>query len=173
LRDSSTTELALGAVLLDTGSTKDAIACFLQAIHLGDESALLWLNLGIAYNREGLEHDAEAAFRSGLAVAEKDLIQDPRDGLGHAQLAYLAARLGDSQRAEFEIGQALQLSRDNSDTCLIAVLTYEALRHREDTLGLLTSSPAVLPQLSRYPELADLRRDPRFVQLLSSNHVQQ
>jgi serine/threonine protein kinase/Flp pilus assembly protein TadD len=173
LGDSSSIEHALGAVLLDAGRTRDAIACFLQAIHLGDESALLWLNLGLAYNREGLEHDAEAAFRSGLAAAEKDLMKDPRDGPGRAQLAYLAARLGDSQRADFEIAQALQVSSDDSDTCLMAVLTYEALGHREVTLSFLPSSPAVLPQLNRYPELADLRRDPRFVQLLSSNHVQQ
>ena len=172
LQDSSATEHVLGAILLDSGRTMEAIDCFLRANRLGAESALLWLNLGLAYSREGRDHDAEAAFRSGLAIAEKDLIKDPRDGSGRSQLAYLAARVGDSQRADFEIAQALQVSSDDSDTCLMAVLTYEALGHRESTLSLLTSPPAVLSQLNRYPELADLRRDPRFVQLLSSNHIQ-
>ncbi len=130
------------------------------------------MNLGLSYGREGLENDAEAAFRSGLAAAEKDLTIDPRDGSERAQLAYFAARLGDLRRAEFEIAQAIQVSKNDSDACILAVLTYEALGRREQSLGLLTSSPAVLGQLKRYPELADLRRDPRFLQLLSSNHVQ-
>jgi serine/threonine protein kinase/tetratricopeptide (TPR) repeat protein len=173
LEDSSDNEHALGAILLDSGKTDEAIPYFLRALTLGPKSALFWLNLGLAYGREGRNLDAKAAFRNGLAEAERDLSNDPRNGSGRAELAYLAVRLGDSQRAEFEIAQALQVSRDNSDTCLMAVLTYEALGHRDQTLGILANSPAVLDQLNRYPELADLRRDPRFLQLLSSNHIQQ
>jgi tetratricopeptide (TPR) repeat protein len=172
LQDSAEAEHTLGAILLDSGKTREATSCFLRALDLGPKSALLWLNLGLSYGREGLEHDAEAAFRSGLAVAERDLTNDPRDGSIRARLAYFAARLGDSSRAEFEIAQAIQVSKNDADACLTAVLTYEALGRREQTLSLLTSSPAVLAQLKRYPEVADLRRDPRFQQLLSSNHVQ-
>jgi serine/threonine protein kinase/tetratricopeptide (TPR) repeat protein len=173
LHDSSRAEHTLGAILMDTGKTPAAIACFLQALALGPKSALLWFNLGISYGREGLDGEANAAFRNGLAVAEKDVIKDPRDGSGRALLAYFATRLGDSRRAEFEIAQAIQASSEDSDTYFMAAMTYEALGQREKTLRLLATSPSVLPQLKRYPELADLRRDPRFLQLLSSNHVQQ
>ena len=172
LQDSAEAEHTLGAILLDSGKTREATACFLRALDLGLKIPLLWMNLGLSYGREGLENDAEAAFRSGLAAAEKDLTIDPRDGSERAQLAYFAARLGDLRRAEFEIAQAIQVSKNDSDACILAVLTYEALGRREQSLGLLTSSPAVLGQLKRYPELADLRRDPRFLQLLSSNHIQ-
>jgi len=172
LHDSSRAEHTLGAILMDTGKTREAIDCFQQALALGPKSALLWFNLGVSYGREGMNSEANTAFRNGLAVAEKDVIKDPRDGSRRALLAYFAARLGDATRSEFEIAQALQASSDASDTCFMAVMTYEALGHREKSLRLLTSSPTVLGQLKRYPELADLRRDPRFLQLLSSNHVQ-
>jgi serine/threonine-protein kinase len=173
LEDSSDNEETLGAILMDLGKPGEAISCFLQALALGPGSANLWLDLGLSYGRESRDSDAKAAFRSGLAVAEKDLIKDPRDEGERARLAYLAARLGDSGRADFEIAQTLQVSGDDSDVSLMAVLTYEALGRREQTLALLTRLPTVLGQLNRYPELADLRRDPRFLQLLSSNHIQQ
>ena len=173
LEDSSDNEEALGAILMDLGKPGEAISCFLQALAMAPASANLWLDLGLSYGRESREGDAKAAFRSGLAVAEKDLIKDPRDKGERARLAYFAAMLGDSQRADFEIAQTLQVSGDDSDVSLMAVLTYEALGSREKTLALLTRLPTVLGQLNRYPELADLRRDPRFLQLLSSNHIQQ
>lgn len=173
LEDSSDNEETLGAILMDLGKPGEAISCFLQALALGPGSANLWLDLGLSYGRESRESEAKAAFRSGLAVAQEDLIKDPRDKGERARLAYLAARLGDSGRADFEIAQTLQVSGDDSDVSLMAVLTYEALGRREQTLALLARLPTVLGQLNRYPELADLRRDPRFLQLLSSNHIQQ
>jgi tetratricopeptide (TPR) repeat protein len=172
LEDSSDNEETLGAILMDLGKPGEAISCFLQALALGPGSTNLWLDLGLSYGRESRESDAKAAFRNGLAVAEKDLIKDPRDKGERARLAYLAARLGDSGRADFEIAQTLQVSGDDSDVSLMAVLTYEALGRREQTLALLTRLPTVLGQLNRYPELADLRSDPRFLQLLSSNNIQ-
>jgi tetratricopeptide (TPR) repeat protein/tRNA A-37 threonylcarbamoyl transferase component Bud32 len=172
LEDSSDNEETLGAILMDLGKPGEAISCFLRALAQGPGSANLWMDLGLSYGRESRESDARAAFRSGLAVAEKDLIKDPRDKSERARLAYLAARLGESARADFEIAQTLQVSGDDSDVSLMAVLTYEALGRREQTLALLTRLPTVLGQLNRYPELADLRRDPRFLQLLSSNHIQ-
>jgi hypothetical protein len=57
----------------------------------------------------------------------------------------------------------------------MAVFTYEALggkEHREKALDLLASSPSLLADLKYLPELAELRRDPRYLKLLSSNHVQ-
>jgi serine/threonine-protein kinase len=173
LEDSSANEETLGAILMDLGKPGEAISCFLKALAAGPGSANLWLDLGLSYGRESRESDAKAAFRSGLTLTEKDLIEDPRDESARARLAYFEARLGELQRAEFEIAQTLQVSGDDSDVCLMAVLTFEELGRREQTLALLTRLPAVLGQLNRYPELADLRRDPRFLQLLSSNHIQQ
>ena len=172
LGDTSDSEHTLAYLLMLQGKDNDAIPHYLKALEIGPETALLWLNLGISYERTGLSNKATSAFRHGLAVAERDLT-DPRNGRERADLAYLAAKLGDRPRAASEIAQALQLWPDHTETRWMAALTYEALGRRDDTLGLLARSPAgMVYQLNRYPEVADLRRDSRFLQILASKHVQ-
>jgi tetratricopeptide (TPR) repeat protein len=170
LEDSSDYELELGEILLKVRRNREAITCFRHALDIGETSEI-WLNLGIAYRREGLTSDAKASFHSGLAACETALMRNPREGNERARLAYMAALLGDRQRGESEIVQALAVSRDDSETRMLAVLTYEALGRREQSLGLLPGSPSILGQVDRCLELADLRRDPRFQELSRINGV--
>jgi tetratricopeptide (TPR) repeat protein len=172
LQDSPRAEHELGQILQDLGRNQEAIDCFLKALALGAKTANLWLDLGVSYSRDGLDRDSKDAFHRGLEVAEKTVARDPREGRERAPLAYLAARLGDSERAESEIAQALLVAQSDSDTCLRAVLTYEALGRREQSLSVLASSPSIIVRLNRYPELADLRHDSRFLKLLSSKDTQ-
>ena len=56
----------------------------------------------------------------------------------------------------------------------MAAWTYEALHRREQTLNFLASLPpalvhSVAEELTDYPEMAELRRNPRFLKLLESN----
>ena len=150
---------------------RSATAHYLRAIAIGPQTALLWLDLGSCYSQEGREPDARDAFRHGLSLAKKDLIQDPRNWRERANQAYLEAELGDDGAAESDIAQVLQVSRDD-DTLQVAVLTYEALGRRDQSLQLLAKSPTILREVKSVAALADLRRDPRYRELLASNHVQ-
>ena len=170
LRDSANAENAIAVILLHTGKNEEASSAYRQAIALGPETVRLWYGLGLSYGRAGRDGDAKAAFRQGMELAENNLAGDARNGRERAYLAYFAARLGNGHQAQSEIAQALRLSPDDADTCGLAVLTYEALGRREQTLSFLTSLPpdlvrSMLPQLREYPELADLRRNPRFLVL--------
>ena len=174
IEDRSDAEQALATILSDEGKNREAAEEYLKAIRLGPATSLLWLDLGLCYSREGLETKAMDAFRKGRPLAETVLTGDTRNGRERANLAYLEARLQDRSRAELDIDNALQLSQDDT-TREMAVLTYEALggeEYRKRTLDLLASSPPVLADLKSFPELADLRRDPRYMKLLDSNHVQ-
>jgi hypothetical protein len=52
----------------------------------------------------------------------------------------------------------------------LAAFTYEALGMRDATLTVLSAAPVeVLEDLSRWPDVADLHKDPRFLQILASN----
>lgn len=169
LQDSSDAEHELGTVLVDLGRNREAIGCFRRALEIGPKTSELWLNLGRAYSREGLARDAKDSFRRGLAASETALMRDPREGGDRARLAYQAARLGDLQRGESEIAQALRVSPGDTETRIWAVLTYEVLGRRDQSLALLASGPSILGQLDRYFELADLRRDSHVQELLRSN----
>ena len=172
LQDSSTAEHELGIILQGLGRNGEATGCFLKALSLGPETAMLWLNLGLSYDREGRGGEAKRAFQSGLKVAERSVAKDPREGSQRAPLAYLAARLGDPQRATSEIEQALRVARTSSDTPLLAVLTYEAVGRRDEAFRVLANSPSTVTRLNRYPELADFRHDPRFIEIASSKNPQ-
>jgi serine/threonine protein kinase/Flp pilus assembly protein TadD len=173
LQDSSNAEHALAAVFLVTGRNAEAASCYRQAIALGPETVRLWLGLGLADGRIGLDSESKAAFGHGLELAERNLTGNLRDGRQRAYLAYFAARLGNRTQSESEIAQALQLSPDDADTCVMAAWTYEALHRREQTINFLASLPpalvhSVAEELTDYPEMAELRRNPRFLQLLES-----
>jgi Flp pilus assembly protein TadD len=116
--------------------------------------------------------DSERANRESLVLAEKELAKNPRDSKVRINLAYLAARLGDPSRAESEIAQALRLSPSDADVLWMAACAYEALGQRNGALSLLASAPdEVLINLSRWPDVADLSRDPRFIQLLAARQI--
>jgi serine/threonine protein kinase/tetratricopeptide (TPR) repeat protein len=131
-----------------------------------------WLSLATAYRRLGLPVDSERANRNALALVEKEMTWNPRDGKIRSSLAYLCARLGDQRRAESEIAQALQLSPGDADVNWMAAWTYEALGQRQKALDILSSSPdGVLASLSRWPDMADLSKDPRFQSLLAARQI--
>ena len=78
------------------------------------------------------------------------------------------ARLGDRDRAEFEIAQALQMAPEDGKVMRIAALTFEVLKQRSKTLKSLRNAPAgVLGELSRQPDLRELQQDPGFTELAS------
>jgi serine/threonine protein kinase/tetratricopeptide (TPR) repeat protein len=167
LRETPVALHALGSVLMYEGQDREAVTNITRALNLAPQTYLGWMNLGTAYRRLHLKSESERAYRRGLDLAEVEMTNNPRNGVVRAHLAYLCAQTGDRQRAESEIAQSLQLSPNDAETHFMAAITYEALGRRNDTLSILASSPAsVLRDLSRWPDVADLHKDSRFLQLL-------
>jgi tetratricopeptide (TPR) repeat protein len=159
----------LGVVLLEEKEYEEAADNIRQALSLGPERPLWRMNLGTAYRLLGRQAESEEAFHRALNLTEKELGRDLRDGETRSYQAFVCARLGDPERAESEITQALQTSPNSGRVRFMAAATYEALHHREDTLRLLsTFSYSELADLNRWPDLADLSRSPRFLELLAS-----
>jgi Flp pilus assembly protein TadD len=150
----------------------EAIGFLLRASRLSPTWCLPWLHLGTCYRRTNQTIQAEQANRNGLQAAEMEMAKNPRAGSVRSFLAYLCASLGERGRAESEIAQALQLLPDDANTQWMAVLTYETLNRREDTLATLAnSSNEMLADLNRWPDMADLRKDSRFQELLTSHQI--
>src|SRR5580704_6443772 len=130
------------------------------------------MNLGTAYRLTNRKAEAKEAYGRALELAEKEITRDPRDGRTRSHLAFVCARLGDSKRAESDIVQALKQAPNDARVRFMAAATFEALGRREATLNLLSSfSSAELADVNRWPDMADLSRDPRLIQLLASRQT--
>jgi len=163
---------ALGLALMYQGKDQEAIPYFLRSLDLRPQSSLSWMYLGIAYRHENLASYSEQANRRGLKLAEEDLQREPGSGYLRCFVGYFSAALGDRRRAESEIEQALQQSPNDADTRWRAILTYEVLGQREASLRVLSTAPAtVIADISRWPDVADLRKDSRFLGLLASHQI--
>jgi tetratricopeptide (TPR) repeat protein len=162
----------LGAVLMEEGKYGEAAANILRALTLGREQVLWRMNLGTIYRLMGRNTESEHAYRRALELAEKEIARDPRDGRTRSHLAFICARLGYSTRAESEIAQAQAQLPDDARVRFMSAATFEALGHRDDTLKLLSSfSSSELADVNRWPDMADLSRDSRFLQLLASRQT--
>ncbi len=158
----------LGAMRVYQRRDADAVPYFTRAVALDPSEYLYLLNLGDSYWRLNRFGDANAAYRKAMDLALEELKENPRLGRTRAFVGYFAARVGDSKRAEEEIGQALRLSPGDNKVKRRAVLTYETLHEREQALAVLeTATSEMLHELNRQPDLADFRQDPRFQQLVN------
>lgn len=170
LQETPTALHALGLVLMYEGRDSEATSYFISALKLNPDRLSSWMYLGNCYRRTERPAEAERANRRALGLAEVEMARNPRDGYVRSFLAYLCARLGDRQRAESEIAQALQLSSNGANTQFMAAVTYEALGMRDATLAALSAASVdVLADLSRWPDVSELHTDPRFLKLLASN----
>ncbi len=170
LSDAPDTANSLAVVQMYQGKDRAAVSYLKRVLDLGRDRYLAWMNLGTAYRHLGFKSESRRAYRHGLVVAEADIANNPRSGRTRAYLAYLCAQVGERRRAESEIIQALQQSPSDGATVSTVALTYEALHRRNDTLEVLTTaSRGTLANLARWPDVADLHRDPRFIKLLASH----
>jgi serine/threonine protein kinase/tetratricopeptide (TPR) repeat protein len=157
----------LGAVLNYQGRDHDALVLYRRALRLRPADFVLTVNIGDTCRRLGLTAEAGDAYRQGLALADRAVLNDPGNGYTRAFVAYFAARLGQHDVARRELDQARRFSPYDGKVIRRAVLTYEALGQRHDALTILRDAPrAVLQELSRQPDLGDLQRDSAFQRLL-------
>ena len=142
------------------------------------EVAIKLLNSGIdteemvqrfhSERRLGHLSEARAAFRKTKDLVLVELQQNPRSGYIRAFAAYDKMRLGQKAAAEEEINQALHSATGNSQVIHFAVSVYEALGQRDRAIEVLSGSTAEsIREIDQDRDLADLRRDPRFLQLIA------
>jgi tetratricopeptide (TPR) repeat protein len=173
LDPTSTTALQiLASALAYEGRYRESISDFEQALKIGSATEQLYLNLGQTFRWAKLPQKAIEAYGKGLALAEIELAKNSRDGRVRSRLAYLCARLNQRNRAESEAALALQSSPGSTESVRWSVMTYEVLGERDRALALAgTASEETLRRLSRSPDMADFRQDPRFQQLTQSHHI--
>ena len=159
----------LGATLAFMGRDAEALPYYQQAKALEASNYRYWINIGDAERRLGNPDAAKLAYRRALAVTSAHLQTNPNSYLVRAYMAYIQGRLAQRDNARNGIVQALQSPDKDKLILLCAILTYEAMGDREQALKMLGQiSPAMKITIEHHPDLADLRKDLRYIKMLGS-----
>jgi serine/threonine-protein kinase len=146
---------------------KEALPFFEESISMGSPTAIRYRDLGDVYRHLERNEDAHKAYRSARDMAQEELTSDPRRAYSRIMLALVSAFLGDKIRAQAEAAQAVAMEPENAMVLREAVITYEVLHQRDDTLRLLRNTPGrLVEELSHQPDVKDLQKDPRFQEIL-------
>lgn len=158
----------MGAVRAYQRRDAEAIDYYQRAIRTNPNDYIFIQNVADSYRRLGRSREARYAYNEALNLGLVGLAENPLEAFSRGFVAYCSARLGDAQRAQNEIGQALKLSPGNKSVIRNAVLTYEALGQREQSIAALHgATPELFRELEHHPDLADLGSDSRFQQLVT------
>ncbi len=158
----------LGLIRERQGRDAEAAGYYQKAAALEPGNYIDWLNLGDSERRLGRLAEARAAFRKVKELALVQLHQNPQTGHLRAVVAYAELRLGHNSAAEEEINEALHSAPGNSQVIYLAVLIYETLGQRNQTIDVLKgSTPEGIREIEHERDLAALQQDPRFLQLVA------
>jgi tetratricopeptide (TPR) repeat protein len=164
--------LGLAEVYSAEGRYRESAETDEKALVLGPNSYLAAGNLAEAYRRTPeLAQKAPAMYRQALSSVETALATNPKDAYAWACRAIFQARTGDFRQAQDDIRKARSLAPLDARFIYDAALIQEIAHHRERALKEMADAlRAGLSQteIDREPDLANLRRDPRFETLTKS-----
>jgi serine/threonine-protein kinase len=159
----------LGVVYYQERKFADSARSLEASLQSGAPSALQYSDLGDALRQLGQAGKSRSAYRRALSLAESEVAGNPRAAFSRALLGWIAARTGDPRRAESEAVQALAMEPENAAVIRESVLLFDAIGNRTRALELLRTAPLhLLRDLQRDPDIPDLQRDRRFIELLAA-----
>ncbi len=161
----------LGHVYFVQGRNADAIAMNEKAIALDADDYRIRGNLGDCY-RFSPDQRAKAteAYHQAIRLAGERLAVNPKDAACRVRMATYLAKNGDARKALVETERARALAPEDPTVLWWSVVVYELAGRREQALKALDGALAKgysLPEIKREPELAGLRKDRRYLELLS------
>ncbi len=128
-----TINLNLGAALLKTGRTTEAIQAFERAVELDPRSSLTQFNLATAYAQNGLYTVAERIMRTALVL-------NPKFAEAHGMLSGILLELGRSEEALQEAEVSLQLNSGLQSGKLYKAIALEQLGRIEQAVEAMADS---------------------------------
>ena len=171
IRPDATAYSNLGTVTFFRGHYAESVAPFEKAAELEPQSYLCWGNLADAYRwTPGKQDRAKPTYARAIGLAEKDLEVNPRDTDALGLLALYEAKSGNLEKARLSIGQALAIAPKDVDVLSAAAEVYTLAGEQQKALDCLKN--ALEGGYSRFeleanPELAGLRKDPRYREIMA------
>ena len=169
LHRSSLLLMNIGGLYYDEERYIEAVRFFEESVASGTASAMQYRDLGDVYRHLGRGRESTKAYSLARDMAQDEVTRNPQQADSRVLLAVVSALLGDSGAAQFEAAQALTMEPENAIVIREAVLMYESLNQREQSLRVLRRAPpGVLGELSRQPDVKGLQHDSRFQELIQA-----
>ncbi len=134
---------------------------------------IIWGNLADTCRQlPDQRHEAGAAYEKAIGLTQAFLAANPNDVNAISLLAMYHAHLGEKGKALEAIARARSLSSD-LETIRRAILVHEAVGERAQALAALSEYRERLggmDEIEREPDLAALRADPSYLELLGKPH---
>jgi len=157
----------LGAVLLVLGKYPEAAMTYRKAIELAPADFVMRGNLAAAYQLSpGGRGKAREEYLAAIELAEKARREQPQRPSILANLGAYYAAVGDQTRALPLLRQALALSPEEPGILVLAGEGFELAGHRNEAVESISKALDLgysAMFIERSPELADLRKDPKFL----------
>jgi len=163
----------LAVIFYGRGRFAAAANLFRELIGHGSSEVvpILYGNLGDALRQlPGRMEDAMAAYTEAIRLTEGLGIAGPVDALGHARLGTWYLLTGQSERGRREVEEGLRQGGQDSRVLYKSLLFYELGGERDQALHILQrylKSTDTIQEMKNEPDLDDLRRDPRYGELMA------
>jgi TolB-like protein/Flp pilus assembly protein TadD len=163
----------LGSVYYYLGRFGQAADMYGKASALAGHDHNMWGNLGDAlWQMAARREEAVAMYRRAIALAERDLVQTPRDAEILAQLAYYYAQTGERKLSVQRAQAALEMAPAEPYVRYYTALA--AIGRGESTAAIIELEAAVAAgyptsSLATAPELAGIRGEQRFAALVAGS----
>lgn len=162
----------MGTVDFFEGLYANAVTMYEEAIKLGEEDYTIFGNLADSYRYTiGNTEKTRRAYKEAARLTEKELEIYPEDAILRSQLARYYAILSHYKDAVTEITKAKNMAPNSSSVLRRCVLVFELANRREDALQALSEYiilGGAMEEIDKDPDLAGLRVDPRYRQLIGS-----
>ncbi len=159
----------LGTLYFFQGLYEQSITSFEKARELDANHYRTWANLADAYRwTAGREGDAADAYRRAIQLVSERIEQSPQDSHLRSNLALYLAKSGQAGEALAELDRLSEL--EEPDTLYRASVVCELSDQRTRALELLEKAVTrgySRTEIEHDPELAKLRADVRYHQLIS------
>ncbi len=171
IRADATAYSNLGTATFFRGHYAESVEPFEKAVELEPQTYWVLGNLADAYRwTPGKQDRAKATYARAIELAERALEVNPRDSNALGSLAMYEAKSGGLEKARLLIAQALAIAPKDVDILSNAVEVYTLVGEQQKALDCLKNAvQAGYPhfELEANPELAGLRNDPRYGEIMA------
>ncbi len=158
----------LGNIYWNEGKYPEAAENYRHAIELNPRNYVARGNLASALKQiPGQDENSRQAYQEAIRLAESALASKPKDATILSSLGRYYADLGNADKSILLLKQSVALAPEDPSILFSACQGYELLHRRDDALRALAKAFAhgLAEDIDHYPELSELRADPRFASL--------